>query len=312
MSNAFDEFFQGGGGEFAPSLKFKNGSGPGGQTEVGGGVIGTIVSMHQQDQTKQGGNEKVPDGKGGFKQQVQIILQTDLRNWDKVAKIPTDKETGAELPASEDDGRRAIYVKGWMTGAIGDAVAEATGKPGAPEIGGKLGVKVTELVPTDKGNPYPKYKAVYTPPAAGQALFEQAAGGPTTTVAEEQRQAALSRSDLNRRAGLYPRGAPPGTSPPSTDERHHHGRQAAQDGQAEGRGGGHAAHQARRHPRQAVPDRRDEGRRTRDRPGQRQARARVRQAAPGPDAALAGRASPGRPAGEVRRGHPPRRFLSPA
>ena len=177
MSNTneqFDDFFAGGGGEFAPSLKFKNGSGPGGNTEVGGGVIGTIVSMTKQDQTKQGGNEKIPDGKGGFKQQVQIILQTDLRNWDKVAKIPTDAETKQELPASEDDGKRAIYVKGWMTGAIGDAVLAATGQKGAPQIGAKLGVKVTELVPTDKGNPYPKYAAVYTPPSAGADLFEAA------------------------------------------------------------------------------------------------------------------------------------------
>lgn len=179
----FDDFFAGGGGEFAPSFKFKNGSGPGGNTEVGGGVIGTILSMTRQDQTKQGGNDKIPDGKGGFKQQVQIILQTDLRNWDKVAKIPTDAETKAELPASEDDGRRAIYVKGWMTGAIGDAVLASTGAKGAPVIGAKLGVKVTELVPTDKGNPYPKYAAVYTAPSAGADLFEAAQDASTKAAA---------------------------------------------------------------------------------------------------------------------------------
>lgn len=178
MSNAFEDFFEGGGGEFAPSLKFKLGNGPGGNTEVGGGVIGTIVSMTQQDQTKQGGTEKVPDGKGGFKKQVQVILQTDLRNWDKVAKVPLDADTKQPLPASEDDGRRAIYVKGWMTGAIGDAVAKATGgATKVPQIGGKLGVKVIELVPTDKGNPYPKYEAQYQAPVSGADVFESA---PTT------------------------------------------------------------------------------------------------------------------------------------
>lgn len=168
----FDEFFEGGGGEYAPSLKFKTGNGPGGNTEVGGGVIGTVISLEKQDQTKQGGGDKIPDPKrpGQFKQQVKIILQTELRNWDKVAQVPTVGGDGPDkdnpMPPSEDDGRRAIYVKGWMTGAIGDAVVKATGRKGAPQVGSRLGVKVTELVPTEKGNPFPKYAAVYTPPTA--------------------------------------------------------------------------------------------------------------------------------------------------
>lgn len=187
----FDDFFEGGGGEFAPSLKFKNGSGPGGNTEVGGGVIGTVLSMQKMDQTKMGSTEKILDKQGNPKQQMQIILQTDLRGWDKVAKVPThadgDKK-GQPLDPSEDDGRRAIYVKGWMTGAIGDAVLAATGRKGAPAIGGKLGVKVTELVPTDQGNPYAKYAAVYTPPTGGEGFFEpaQAASQAAATPAPAQ------------------------------------------------------------------------------------------------------------------------------
>jgi len=194
-SNGFDEFFEGGGGEFAPSLKFKTGNGPGGNTEVGGGVIGTVLSMNKQDQTKQGGSEKIPDGKGGFKQQMQIILQTELRNWDKVAKVPTDEDGKTPLGPEKDDGRRAIYVKGWMTGAIGDAVLEATGKKGAPQIGSKLGVKVIELVPTDKGNPYPKYEAVYTAPTGGEGFFEAAQEASANAAAGVTAPAAAAPAD---------------------------------------------------------------------------------------------------------------------
>jgi len=164
----FDDFFSGAAGEFVPTAKFTNDVGPEGRTQVDGKIVGTILSMAKQEQRKFGTGEPIPDGKGGNKQELKVVLQTEYRNWDKAAKVPVDKdeETGKETPKpeSEDDGKRAIYVRGWMTGAIGDAVAKATGKPGGPKIGGKLGVKITELVPTDNGNPFPKYAAVYTAP----------------------------------------------------------------------------------------------------------------------------------------------------
>jgi hypothetical protein len=201
----FDDFFSGAAGEFVPTAKFTNDTGPEGRTQVGGKIVGEILSMAKQDQRKFGTGEPIPDGKGGNKQELKIVLQTEHRNWDKCAKVPVDKdeETGKETPRpeSEDDGKRAIYVRGWMTGAIGDAVAKATGKPGGPKIGAKLGVKITELVPTDQGNPYAKYAAVYTAPepktddmfAEGQAK-----------AAEEQAKAPQSMADVTPDAGDEP------------------------------------------------------------------------------------------------------------
>ena len=171
MSDQYNDDFFGGGGEGAASAKFTTRDGIGNQTEVGGYVVGTVVSTRQMDQTKIGTNEKLLDDHGRVKQQLQVILQTDWRDWNRCAKVPTNSE-GHPIPGSEDDGKRAIYVKGWMVGAIGDAIRES----GAPGLrpGGKLAVKITELVPTTNGNPYAKYLAKYQPPAPGDSMFEMA------------------------------------------------------------------------------------------------------------------------------------------
>lgn len=190
----FDEFFQGGGGDFAPTLKFTKDKGPEGRTQVGGGVIGEILSMNKQNQKKFGTNEDVLDRDGNPKKELKIVLQTALRDWDKVAKVPKDEE-GNLLPESADDGRRAIYVRGWMTGAIGDAVKKATGTPGAPKIGGRLGVKLTELVPTDQGNPYPKYEAVYEAPSGAEGFDFDKGGNDEAKPAASAAPASQSAGD---------------------------------------------------------------------------------------------------------------------
>lgn len=197
MSDNFDDFF--GQGEFVPTAKFTNDTGPEGRTQVGGKIVGEILSMAKQDQKDFVTGDPIPDGKGGNKQELKVVLQTEYRNWDKVAKVPEDDDK-KPMADSEDDGRRAIYVRGWMIGAIGDAVKKATGNPGGPKVGGKLGVKVTELVDTTKGNPFPKYEAVYTPPAASDGFFEESqaaapAQATTPTPAQETLQSAAGQVD---------------------------------------------------------------------------------------------------------------------
>jgi hypothetical protein len=185
----FDEFFQGGGGDFAPTLKFTKDKGPEGRTQVGGGVIGEILSMNKQNQKKFGTNDDILDRDGEPKKELKIVLQTALRDWDKVAKVPLDDDKNP-LAESEDDGRRAIYVRGWMTGAIGDAVKKATGKPGAPKVGGRLGVKLSELVPTDNGNPYPKYEAVYEAPSGAEGFdFDKGGDEAESSISGAQKSA---------------------------------------------------------------------------------------------------------------------------
>lgn len=170
MYDQADSMFQGG-GNYAPSFKFAN---------IGDAVQGEILSTAQQEQTDindKTGQTKLYDKRGNVKQQLQVILQTDLRNWQGVSRVPTngDPQNPQPLPPSEDDGRRAIYVKGWMIGAVGDAVAATNnGQRGAPRVGGKLGVRFSAERPATPNN-IKLYEAHYQPPAAGGELFSQAA-----------------------------------------------------------------------------------------------------------------------------------------
>ncbi|MDQ3273860.1 MAG: hypothetical protein M3Q39_02205 [Actinomycetota bacterium] len=183
-TNESDDFFGGGGGG-APSFKFQG---------VGHDVTGIVLSCRKMDQTVFGKNPPQPiidQRTGKTKQQLQVVLQTKLTGWADVTKIPTrtNPQTGQpeQAPASDDDGKRAIYVKGWMIGAIQDAIA-AAGKSGGLEIGAKLAVRVTELVPTDQGNPYAKYLARYAPPAADAGFFQEQA--PQQQQQQQQQQQA--------------------------------------------------------------------------------------------------------------------------
>ena len=197
QTDEFDEFFQGGGGgDFAPTLKFTKKKGPGQKTEVGGGVVGKILSITKQDQKEYTTGKEIPLPKkpDQNKKEIKIILQTELRDWDKVATVPQDDEKN-DLPASEDDGRRAIYVRGWMTGAIGDAVKAATGQVGSPKVGGTLGVKVSELVESGKGNPYPKYEAKYTAPDPAEGFFEEGQAASEAKASEATASDEGSASD---------------------------------------------------------------------------------------------------------------------
>src|SRR5699024_10398717 len=99
-------------------------------------------------------------------QQLAITLQTGLRNWDKVSKVPVNDD-GSPKPPHEDDGKRSIYTGGkrqdgssWMSGAIMSAMAEAGRNPAQGlEVGAMLGVLVDEEKDSGKGNPYRTYKA---------------------------------------------------------------------------------------------------------------------------------------------------------
>ena len=147
-ASSFFSSFTGGGG--APSFAFR---------ELGDVVKGRVVSCKMMDQTKFGTDEKIPDGKGGFKKQLQVVLDTNLRNWDGLKKTPTDQD-GVEKPASEDTGSRAIYVKGWMIGPVSDAILKATnGERNFPVAGDILAVQFSEETPTNKGNPLKKFAA---------------------------------------------------------------------------------------------------------------------------------------------------------
>lgn len=129
-----------------PSFKFK---------QIGSTVKGQIISldMQQQNDFESGAPLWWDEAKTQPRMQLRIVLQTD--------------EHDEEI--SNDDGRRAIYVKGQLQQAVRDAIKKA----GADKIeeGGMLAVKyVADGKPPKKGlNPPKEYVAQYEPPAVTPA-----------------------------------------------------------------------------------------------------------------------------------------------
>ena len=111
--NSVAGFFSSGGGKGA---KFPT---------VGTTVTGTITAVHPPENQTDFETRQPIEGKF----QVRIDLATDERD-------PADQF---------DDGSRTLYTKGWLIGAIGDAVRKAGAKE--PAVGGTLTVSYTGNAP---------------------------------------------------------------------------------------------------------------------------------------------------------------------
>lgn len=170
-------------GAGAPSFKFQG---------INSGVLGTIVDQFKTVVTDPQTGQPKLDKNNNEQPQLNVTLQTELRNWDKTTKPSVDKETGQPKPASEDDGKRRIYVKHRMV----QAVAEALQKAGKADLenGGTLGVKLIGEQDIGKMNPLPVYEAMYTPPkpqSANEGFFassgdsDDSRGKPATAQTDE-------------------------------------------------------------------------------------------------------------------------------
>lgn len=164
-----DDFFDGVGEGGAPGFKFDG---------VNTGVKGTIVDQYRTFVTEPGSRKPKEYSDGTPIPQLNVTLQTELRNWDKVTKVPTDAD-GDALPASEDDGKRRIFVKYDMRRAIGVAVKQAGERALATD--GVLAVKVSGFKKTGQPNDLPLYEARYqAPPKVENAdMFTGFEGGDT-------------------------------------------------------------------------------------------------------------------------------------
>jgi hypothetical protein len=150
-------------------------------------VVGEIIHQSIVDAKKFGKKDEYEkDRDGKTIQQLVVVLQTDRRNWDgvKPSNVPfvdPDDESKGRKPPSEDEGLRTVFIKQYtnIAAAVNDAVIKATGKRGPILNGGTLGVKITRLEDTGKGNPLKHHGATYTPPAASSG-FEFKAGADET------------------------------------------------------------------------------------------------------------------------------------
>lgn len=156
-------------------------------------VMGEIIAINKVAKTKFGSNDPELEEDGVTpKMQLVVILQTASRNWDKVAKAPQG-EDGSPKDPSLDEGKRAVYFPKYTNifGAMGKGL-KAAGVADI-ELGGTLGVKVTELQDTGKGNPLKIHEVVYKAPVAkdeSDGFFSDQAGDATETPAAEPKAEA--------------------------------------------------------------------------------------------------------------------------
>jgi hypothetical protein len=168
-----DDFFDGVGGGGAPGFKFGG---------VNTGVKGTVLDQYRTFVTEPGSREpkKYPDGQPI--PQLNVTLQTDLRNWDKVTKVPVDPETQQPLDPSEDDGKRRLFIKYDMRRAVAVAV-KGVGERALAE-GGVLAVKQSGEKATGKANPLPLFEARYEAPPKNADFLDGAEQDPWATTGE--------------------------------------------------------------------------------------------------------------------------------
>jgi hypothetical protein len=165
VTGTVEDFFDGV-GTGAPSFKF---NGP------GTGIKGTIVDQYRTHVTDTAGVVKTYPKSGDPIPQLNVTLQTALRNWKGVNKIPTDVE-GNELPGSDDDGLRRVYVKYDMRRAVAVAV-KGVGER-YMKTGGELAIKQTGLKDTGQPNGLPLYEARYAVPVGTDDGFLEGQGDP--------------------------------------------------------------------------------------------------------------------------------------
>ena len=151
MTETVAGFFGGGAGGYA---KFPT---------IGTKVKGTIKTVHPPEQQTDFTTKQPIVGK----YQVRIELQTDERDPD----------------IDGDDGVRTLYVKGWMQGAVGEAIRKVGAKE--PQVGAELEVvRIDDAPPTRPGmqGAY-RFAATYTPSGkffasgGGQPAPEAASAG---------------------------------------------------------------------------------------------------------------------------------------
>ncbi len=109
--------------------------------------VGVIESQKITQQQDFATKKPKFDDKGRAVNQLVLGLKTGLR----------------DPQVADDDGSRALFVKGNLKYALADAVKAAGARK--TEIGGVLKVTFTSTEDSGKGNPTKKYTCVYKPPA---------------------------------------------------------------------------------------------------------------------------------------------------
>jgi hypothetical protein len=127
--------------------------------KIGDKVTGTITHQEITQQTDFDTDELMFTKQGKPLNQLVITLDTNLRNWEGTSPDSNCRERDA----SEDDGKRKVYVKSGGRDALAKAVRKS-GNRGI-KVGGKLSVELVDQVKVE-GSKYKKkvFLDVYTAP----------------------------------------------------------------------------------------------------------------------------------------------------
>jgi hypothetical protein len=142
------------GGFFDDALKGGGGGAPGFKFDRHGDVVrGTVTDIFKTKVTVMNSptNEPKKDKNGNEIPQLNVTLQTDLRNWAGVIKIPENPETHVPLDPSEDDGKRRVFLKYDASRAVGKAIAESGAANDDFKVGAELALKYIDDQPMPVG-----------------------------------------------------------------------------------------------------------------------------------------------------------------
>ena len=143
-------------GDWAPGFWFAG---------IGSGIIGVVGEQEVIPKTDRvTGAQRTAQKSGAPLWQVRVLLETSLRGWAGVKKLPMQQDGVTPQDPSEDDGKRAVYL--WFT--LRDAVTDAIVASGSGHTvlvkGWALGIRAVGTQSNQSGqSDSTTFKAYYAP-----------------------------------------------------------------------------------------------------------------------------------------------------
>lgn len=146
--------------------------------------------------TNSDGSPKVWAKSGSPKYRLEILLQTELRNWAGTSVEHEEKAT-TKFPDVVDDG-----VRRWIAGAMyaDKALKDAYKRLGDPEVGGKMTIKVVAMESITIQNGPDAGKSTLVP---ALKVDWQPATEEGRRIAEKYREEHFEKAEVSSGSGMY-------------------------------------------------------------------------------------------------------------
>lgn len=181
-------------------------------SRIGDEVEGVITDQELSQQTDF--NDDTPLFTKAGKPMMQLILtiQTDLRNWEGTSEDSNCRERAA----SEDDGKRKLYIKSGGRDALAKAVRRS--KAGGITLGGRIKMKLTSEDKVE-GSKFKKknFETTYTPgvlsveeESVGETVAAPKAAESAPAVSTPPAPPGVTPEQMAAISALFPNGVPSG------------------------------------------------------------------------------------------------------